>query len=109
MSLPGDTSWIPKEVGQVILYSIVGMIVGCLFVVGSYLLSHSLTFTIVAFAVVAIPLYFGSHLYLWYTVGRLKKNKEELRIRVALYFTLVHGFCLYTLPAVFLVYAFLQL
>jgi len=108
---PSDQG-IPKEVrqtiSQAILYRILGMIFGCLYVVGVYLISHSVYVTLILFIAVALPLHFGGLFYVLRRVKRSRMMKEEIPIRLFLYQATWQGFTHYTLPALFVVYVFLH-
>lgn len=109
MNIPSDQSWTSKELGQSILCRITGATFGCLFVIGTYSLSRSLDLTILLFIVVATPLYFGTGFYVRHRIRLSKNNKREVPVRLALSWVFVRGFCIWTIPALFLIYVFLQL
>jgi ABC-type uncharacterized transport system permease subunit len=97
-----------KELSQLILYRAVGAVLGCLFVVGSYMLSQSLGTTLIFFAAVAIPLWFGGDFYVYYRIRYAKKD-GRLPIRAIVYRSIAHAFCIFAVPAMFLIYVYLRL
>ncbi len=100
---------IPKEIKQAIYYRAIGAAIGSLFIVGVYLVSHSPILALVSFAVVAVPLHLGGTLYLISRIRHSKDNKEPIPIRIFLYKTVEHGFTIYTIPVLFVVYICVQI
>lgn len=99
MSAPSSRSWdsVVSAFGEGIVYTIVGLIIGCSFVVGTYLLSRSIIFSLILFFVIALPLYFGGQAYLIVKLkraGSQKGSSDRLILLVATRF----GFCVLTLP-----------
>src|SRR5690348_9040347 len=99
----------PKELGQAILYRMTGAILGSLFVLGTYSLLRSAAVALLLFLVVATPLYFGSGFYVRHRIRRSKNNNEGFPVRLGLFWLFVRGFFIWTIPALILIYVFLQL
>jgi hypothetical protein len=96
------------ELARVVLYHVAGATVGCLFVVASNLLAHSLNSALILFVAAAVPVWLGSSIYLRYTIKRFK-NKKTLPNRPLIYLSVLRGFSFGTIPTMFLIYVYLNL
>ena len=108
--IPREWSDQDSQEGKLLLYGILGMLIGSSYVVVIYLVSHSPSLTLLSFGVVALPLAVGRTAYLQYKARRIKKNKDEkFSRRFFVAYFIVTGFAIYTLPFLFLVLVFLSL
>lgn len=107
--MPSDQPRSPEELRRSLLYRIMGVVFGCLLVLGTYSLTHSVESALLLFIVVATPLYFGTGFYVKHRIRHSKNTGGEIPVQLALSWVFVRGFCIWTIPVVLLVYVFLRL